>query len=114
MQEAKIETTTFTFAPMVAREQEWVSKGEIIKFPGFMKLYVEGSDEEENEDGSGPATLPDITIGESVIATKLFGSQTFSRPPSRYTEAMLVKKLESEGIGRPSTYAPTIGTIVER
>lgn len=114
MQEAKIETTTFTFSPTVAPDQEWVSKGEVIKFPGFMKLYVEGNDEEETEEGTGPTTLPDLKVGEKAIATKLLGSQTFSRPPSRYTEAMLVKKLESEGIGRPSTYAPTIGTIVER
>lgn len=114
MQEAKIETTTFTFSPTVAPDQEWISKGEVIKFPGFMKLYIEGNDEEETEEGAGPSTLPDIQVGETARATKLLGSQTFSRPPSRYTEAMLVKKLESEGIGRPSTYAPTIATIVER
>lgn len=114
MQEAKIETTTFTFAPTVAPDQDWISKGEVIKFPGFMKLYVEGNDDEETEDGAGPSTLPDLKVGETAIAHKLFGSQAFSRPPSRYTEAMLVKKLESEEIGRPATYAPTIGTIVER
>lgn len=114
MQEAKIETTTFTFGPTVAPDQEWISKGEVIKFPGFMKLYVEGNDDEETEDGAGPSTLPDLKIGEKALANKLIGSQTFSRPPSRYTEAMLVKKLESEEIGRPATYAPTIGTIVER
>ena len=114
MQEAKIETTTFTFLPTVSPDQEWVSKGEVIKFPGFMKLYVEGNDDEETEEGTGPATLPDMKIGERANASKLFGTQSFSRPPSRYTEAMLVKKLESEGIGRPATYAPTIGTIVER
>ncbi|MDP2103468.1 MAG: DNA topoisomerase, partial [Candidatus Gracilibacteria bacterium] len=113
MKEAEIETTTFTFSPTIASDQEWISKGEVIKFPGFMKLYVEGTDE-ETEEGAGPATLPDMKKGEVAQAKKLLASQTFSRPPSRYTEAMLVKKLESEGIGRPSTYAPTIGTIVDR
>lgn len=113
MKEAEIETTTFTFNPTVAPDQDWISKGEVIRFAGFMKLYIEGTDE-ETEEGEGPSTLPALSIGEIATAEKLFAGQTFSRPPSRYTEAMLVKKLEGEGIGRPSTYAPTIGTIVER
>lgn len=111
MQEALIESTTYTFSPQEADGQSWVSKGEVIKFPGFMKLYVEGTDDEEEADSR---SLPKIEKGEVVPTAVLRGLQSFSRPPARFTEAALVKKLESEGIGRPSTYAPTISTIVER
>lgn len=111
MQEALIETTTYTFSPQEADGQTWISKGEVIKFPGFMKLYVEGTDDEEESDSR---SLPKINKGEIVNTAVLRGLQSFSRPPARFTEAALVKKLESEGIGRPSTYAPTISTIVDR
>jgi DNA topoisomerase-1 len=113
MQEAIIETTVYSFAPENNDSQIWQSRGEVIKFPGFMKLYNEGTDE-EIDDEDGPVNLPSLTKGEKAQALKLHGLQIFSKPPSRYTEAMLVKKLESEGIGRPSTYAPTITTIVDR
>lgn len=111
MKEALIETTTYTFTPKEADGQTWISKGEVIRFAGFMKLYVEGTDDEEESDSR---SLPSITKGESVLTKVLRGLQSFTRPPSRYTEAALVKKLESDGIGRPATYAPTISTIVER
>jgi DNA topoisomerase-1 len=111
MQEALIESTTYTFSPQQASDQSWTSKGEVVKFPGFMKLYVEGNDDEEEADSR---SLPKIDKGEIVDTSVLRGLQSFTRPPARFTEAALVKKLESEGIGRPSTYAPTISTIVER
>jgi DNA topoisomerase I len=111
MKEALIESTTYGFVPDEADGQLWTSKGEVIKFPGFMKLYVEGNDDEEEGDSKA---LPAISEGETVVTKTLRGLQSFTRPPARYTEAALVKKLESEGIGRPSTYAPTISTIVER
>lgn len=113
MAEAIVEVTTFQFSPNVAENQTWMTKGEVIKFDGFMKLYIEGTDDEhDDEEESG--VLPNIEIGELLIGKELFANQGFSRPPARYTEASLVKKLESEGIGRPSTYAPTISTIIER
>lgn len=113
MKEALIETTAYSFIPNEADSQLWSAKGEVVKFPGFMKLYVEGGDD-ENEDDENSKALPAIAEGQTVRTEILQALQSFTRPPSRYTEAMLVKKLESEGIGRPSTYAPTISTIVER
>lgn len=91
--------------------EEWVAKGEVILFPGFMQLYVEGTDDEENEETK---KLPLLKTGAIVKAHGLSAEQKFSLPPPRYTEASLVKKLESEGIGRPSTYAATIQTIQDR
>ncbi|MCK9272274.1 type I DNA topoisomerase [Candidatus Gracilibacteria bacterium] len=112
MKEALIETTTYIFSPDIASNQEWITKGEVIKFPGFMKLYIEGTDDETEE--SETMNLPILKVGEKAKSSHLLANQVFTRPPSRYTEAALVKKLESEGIGRPSTYAPTISTIVDR
>jgi DNA topoisomerase-1 len=86
-------------------------KGEVIKFPGFMKLYIEGTDEEESEESK---KLPALQKGDRLSSEKFTALQKFSLPPPRYTEASLVKKLEGEGIGRPSTYAPTIQTIQDR
>lgn len=111
MKEADIETTTYFFKPE-NHDETWTAKGEVIKFPGFMKLYIEGTDD-ENED-SDTKKLPEIADGEKIFSKNFSGQQKFSLPPARYTEASLVKKLESEGIGRPSTYAPTIQTIQDR
>ncbi|MCP4522880.1 MAG: hypothetical protein GY828_01540, partial [Candidatus Gracilibacteria bacterium] len=113
MADAIVEVTTFQFSPVKAENQTWQTKGEVIKFDGFMKLYIEGSDD-ENDDDEESGVLPAIEIGELLTATQIDSQQVFSRPPARYTEASLVKKLESEGIGRPSTYAPTISTIIDR
>lgn len=113
MKEAEIETTTYHFSPVTSTNEDWIAKGEVIKFPGFMKLYIEGTDE-ENEEESESKKLPSVKKGEKLISSELHGLQKFSLPPARYTEASLVKKLESEGIGRPSTYAPTIQTIQDR
>ena len=111
MKEADIETTVYFFKPE-QHDESWIAKGEVIKFPGFMKLYIEGTDDENDEDET--KKLPDIADGTMMTSTEFLGQQKFSLPPPRYTEAALVKKLESEGIGRPSTYAPTIQTIQDR
>lgn len=113
MTEALVETTTYVFNPLVSDTQEWITKWEVIKFDWFMKLYIESNDDEENpkEDNQ---KLPNLNIGDIISGEELKANQIFSRPPARYTEASLVKKLESEWIGRPSTYAPTISTIIDR
>ena len=85
--------------------------GSKIKFPGFMKVYIEGQDDETNEE---ERFLPELTEGEQLAAEKLDPKQHFTQPPPRYTEARLVKTLEEKGIGRPSTYAPTLDTIQKR
>ena len=113
MSDAIIEVTTFTFSPEKFDNQEWITKWEIIKFDWFMKLYIESKDDEE-ESQEENNILPSISVWEILPSKKLISTQTFSRPPARYTEASLVKKLESEAIGRPSTYAPTISTIIDR
>ena len=94
-------------------DEMFVAKGEVIKFDGFLKLYIESSDEENGENGDG-GILPDISEGQKISFAEILATQRFTRPPSRYTEASLVKKLEELGIGRPSTYAPTISTIQKR
>ena len=86
------------------------ANGQSIKFKGFMVLYVEGTDQEEREAGM----LPELKEGQEVEKIKINPKQSFTEPPARYTEASLVKALEEKGIGRPSTYSPTITTILER
>ncbi len=88
------------------------STGQKIIFPGFLKVYAEGRDDEINENEE--AILPEIKQGEDIRPQKIDQKQHFTKPPPRYTEASLVKKMETEGIGRPSTYAPTITTIISR
>jgi DNA topoisomerase I len=90
------------------------AKGQVIKFPGFMKVYVEGTDHPDEALADKESILPPLTIGEKLALIKLNSEQKFTQPPARYTEAMLVKMMESKGIGRPSTYAPTISTIITR
>lgn len=85
--------------------------GEVIKFEGFLKVYLEGNDEDDEEQ---EGMLPQLKVGESLINNYIIARERYSQPPSRYTEASLVKKLEELGIGRPSTYAPTISTIIAR
>ena len=86
------------------------ANGQSIKFKGFMTLYVEGTDGKEQEAGM----LPELKEGQEVEKIKINPKQSFTEPPARYTEASLVKALEEKGIGRPSTYSPTITTILER
>ena len=114
MSEAIVEVTTFTFSPERATNLSWITKWEVIKFDGFMKLYIEWTDDETDENEESNTTLPNIDVWEILEWSWLEAVQGFSRPPARYTEASLVKKLEWEWIGRPSTYAPTISTIIDR
>jgi len=90
------------------------ANGKTIKFAGFMKVYVEGSDNPDKELENKEKLLPELNEKEAVDLEKLTPNQHFTKPPPRYTEAALVKKMEEEGIGRPSTYAPTITTIMNR
>ena len=94
-----------------ANAYDFKSNGQTLKFKGFMTLYVEGTDKEENEE---EGMLPELTENQEVKLKKLNPKQSFTEPPPRYTEASLVKALEEKGIGRPSTYSPTITTILER
>ena len=111
---AKIANTTYKIEAGRDKECEFQVKGQRIIFAGFMKAYTEGSDNPEAALDSTEKILPNIEIGKVLELEKLESEQKFTQPPARYTEASLVKKLESEGIGRPSTYAPTISTIQAR
>ena len=85
--------------------------GEVIKFEGFLKVYLEGSDDDDEEQ---EGMLPALKVNERLVNQQIVAKERFTQAPSRYTEAALVKKLEELGIGRPSTYAPTISTIIAR
>ncbi len=110
MADALLEKTTVTVGISTVPDV-LTATGEVIKFDGFLKVYFEGRDEDEEEQ---MGILPALTVGEKVGLEYMQALQKFQRPPSRYTEATLVKKLEEHGIGRPSTYAPTISTILKR
>ncbi len=112
MSDAQLERTTLKINVSKA-EKKFVAKGEVIKFDGFLKVYLESTDDENGENAES-GILPDISKGEKVSFAEITATQRFTRPASRYTEASLVKKLEELGIGRPSTYAPTISTIQKR
>ncbi|MFN9666079.1 MAG: type I DNA topoisomerase [Bacteroidota bacterium] len=111
MSEAEFEKTIATIT-ISTRQDVLTATGEVMKFDGFLKVYLEGKDEEEDEDTEG--ILPPLAPGDQPAFQQLTAKEKFSRPPARYTEAALVKKLEELGIGRPSTYAPTISTIIKR
>jgi DNA topoisomerase-1 len=112
MAHAKLERTTVKIGGLPTSDF-FTAKGEVIVFDGFLKVYMESSlDEETDEDTEG--LLPKVTVNESVDLSICTAVERFTRPPSRYVEASLVKKLEELGIGRPSTYAPTISTIQKR
>lgn len=114
MADAELERTTIT-VDISNSPQHLVATGEIIKFDGFLKVYLEDTDDEPEEDEEGnKSLLPPLTIGQGLALREMKGKETFTRPAPRYTEASLVKKLEELGIGRPSTYAPTISTIQKR
>ncbi|MCZ7615922.1 MAG: DNA topoisomerase [Ignavibacteriaceae bacterium] len=106
MSDAQLERTTLKINVSKA-DKLFVAKGEVIKFDGFLKVYLESIDDENGENGED-GILPDLSEGEKISFTEITATQRFTRPPSRFTEASLVKKLEELGIGRPSTYAPTI------
>ncbi len=108
MQAAVFDTVT---ADIEANGYIFKANGSIMKFPGFMSVYIEGKDEKDEEEDK---TLPDISEGQKMKLKKLDHKQHFTEPPLRYTEATLVKALEEKGIGRPSTYAPIISTVLAR
>jgi len=111
MSNAKIERTTATI-DVSKSDVDFIAKGEVIQFDGFLKVYMESSDDEQEEDTSG--MLPPLKKGEKIREEEIVATQRFTKHPARYQEASLVRKLEELGIGRPSTYAPTISTIQKR
>lgn len=115
MSEAQFEKTVAKIG-ISTRKEDLVANGEVMKFDGFLKVYLESSDDDDdNQTADGEnAILPPLTKGQVLDLQELTATERFSRPPARYTEASLVKKLEELGIGRPSTYAPTISTIQNR
>lgn len=114
MADAKLEKTSVTIGISTTPEKLSAS-GEVIKFEGFLKVYLESTDDEdEDEDNENKGLLPPLEVGQELDVIELKGRESFTRPSPRYTEASLVKKLEEMGIGRPSTYAPTISTIQKR
>jgi len=111
MSEAQLERTNVKIEAN-KHDKVFTANGEVLKFDGFLKVYLEGSDDEDSEEQSG--MLPDMKVNEALQNIFIQATERFTRPPYRYTEASLVKKLEELGIGRPSTYAPTISTIQNR
>lgn len=115
MSEANFEKTTAKIS-ISTRKEELTATGEVMKFDGFLKVYLESSDDEDenNLEEKDNSLLPPLQIGQVLNLLKMNATERFSRGPARYTEASLVKKLEELGIGRPSTYAPTISTVQNR
>ena len=112
MQSAIYDTVGVTIG---ANDYQFKANGQTLKFKGFMALYVESEDgKQEEKKKSEENMLPELQVGQEVIKQKINPKQSFTEPPPRYTEASLVKALEEKGIGRPSTYSPTITTILER
>ena len=113
MSDAELERTNLKIQINATKtvNEQFVATGEIITFDGFLKVYLEGTDD-ENEEQEG--ILPDLKINEKLNNNYITATERYTRPPARYTEASLVKQLEELGIGRPSTYAPTISTIQNR
>jgi DNA topoisomerase-1 len=111
MNDAILEKTNITIGISNATEK-FIARGEVIKFDGFLKVYMESKDDDDDENQEG--MLPPVSTGDKMIAQEIQAQQKFTQHSPRYTEASLVKKLEELGIGRPSTYAPTISTIQKR
>ena len=113
MAEALLDQTSVDIAVSGEKKDSFTLRatGSVIRFPGFMKLYIEGVDDEDEEK---EGTLPALDEGEALKLLEVLPEQHFTQPPPRYTEATLVKTLEEYGIGRPSTYASTLNTLVER
>ncbi len=116
MAHAQLERTTIKIAASGVSDH-FVAKGEVIKFDGFLKVYLESNldqEQDEDEETASESLLPDLKKGDGLEKESIVAMERFSRPPSRHVEASLVKKMEELGIGRPSTYAPTISTIQKR
>lgn len=114
MSEAQLEKTTVDIK-VSTNDAIFIATGEVLKFDGFLKVYMESTDEEpEDQEDEDSKVLPPLNIGDVLTLREMEALERYSRPSPRYTEASLVKKLEELGIGRPSTYAPTISTIQRR
>lgn len=111
MSDAQLEKTNINIKISTTAE-EFIAKGEVVKFDGFLKVYIESTDDENNTEQKG--LLPPVAVGDTLNMQSITAVQRFSQHAPRYTEAGLVQKLEELGIGRPSTYAPTISTILKR
>jgi DNA topoisomerase I len=111
MSDAELEKTNVVIRSSNSSEK-FIAQGEVLKFDGFLKIYMEGTDEEGEENQEG--MLPPMKVGEQLKMDEIAATERFTHHPARYTEASLVKKLEELGIGRPSTYAPTISTVQKR
>ena len=110
---AELDRTTIV-VDMERRKEQFVATGEVVRFDGFMRLYSESVEEDAQSDGESSGILPKMSVGDKVLPTTITAAERYSVAPSRYNEAALVKRLEELGIGRPSTYAPTITTIINR
>ncbi|NCU05639.1 MAG: DNA topoisomerase I, partial [Chitinophagaceae bacterium] len=114
MADAELERTTANIS-ISTNKEELKAEGEVLKFDGFLKVYREDRDDDDvNEDETQEGMLPPLTVGQQLPFIEMNATERFTRPAPRYTEASLVKKLEELGIGRPSTYAPTISTVLKR
>jgi DNA topoisomerase-1 len=113
MADAELEKTTAKIE-ISTNKEELTASGEVLKFDGFLKVYREDKDDDEAEEDANEGMLPPLVVGQELPLNEMKATERFSRPPPRYTEASLVKKMEELGIGRPSTYAPTISTILKR
>lgn len=113
MSDAELEKTTVTIGLDTVASEKFVATGEVLKFDGFLKFYLESQDDDK-ELSEDEKMLPVLTPGQSLNLSVMTATERFSQRPPRYTEASLVRKMEELGIGRPSTYAPTISTIQQR
>lgn len=114
MSDAQLERTIAKISISKVKDEELVASGEVLMFDGFLKVYMESTDDEASSEESSSSMLPPLTVGQVLDFLEMTATERFTRPPARYTEAALVKKLEELGTGRPSTYAPTISTIQKR
>ncbi|RYY48845.1 MAG: type I DNA topoisomerase [Chitinophagaceae bacterium] len=112
MSDAEFEKTTAKIN-ISTNNEDLTASGEVLKFDGFLKVYLESTDDDDNEEGD-ESRLPNLSVGQKLDFNQMTATEKFTKHAARYTEASLVKKLEELGIGRPSTYAPTISTIIKR
>jgi DNA topoisomerase-1 len=113
MADAELEKTTVSI-DFGDDKRKFVAEGEVLLFDGFLRLYLEGKDDEDKDSETGEAALPPLSVDDILLPKQITAAERFSQRPFRFTEASLVRKLEELGIGRPSTYAPTISTIQNR
>jgi len=113
MADAQMEKTTVHIGVSTVPDAKLRAQGEVLKFDGFLKVYLESKDDDDDDDARDEGILPPLSKGQMLPLNEMTATQRFTRPPSRYTQASLIKKLEELGIGRPSTYAPTVGKIMD-